>query len=88
MILDLVLLTLLLPRNASTFKISHQEMIKGVRIGGIGSTLKFYDTLEIPIIENTADEEDLTYGMAQVSKLNFFLVILQFIIHECGNGNN
>lgn len=59
-----VLLTLLLPRDAEVFRISHQEMIKGVRLGGNGSTLKFYDTLEVPIIENTADEEDLTDGMA------------------------
>lgn len=45
---------------------SHQEMIKGVRIGGTGKTLAFFDTLEVPIIENTADEEDLTEGMAAV----------------------
>jgi methylthioribulose-1-phosphate dehydratase len=62
------MLTLLLPRNASSFKISHQEMIKGVRLGGVNKTLKFYDTLEVPIIENTADEEDLTFGMADVSR--------------------
>jgi hypothetical protein len=61
-----VLLTMLLPRNAESFRISHQEMIKGVRIGGNGKTLRFFDTLEVPIIENTADEEDLTDGMAQV----------------------
>jgi len=42
-------------------------MIKGVRKGGVGSALRFYDTLEVPIIENTADEEDLTFGMAAVS---------------------
>jgi len=59
-----VLLTLLLPRDAPSFRISHQEMIKGVRIGGVGKTLAFFDTLEIPVIENTADEEDLTFGMA------------------------
>ncbi|WVR03923.1 methylthioribulose-1-phosphate dehydratase [Kwoniella sp. DSM 27419] len=59
-----VMLTLLLPRDTETFKISHQEMIKGVRLGGVGKTLRFFDTLEIPIIENTADEEDLTEGMA------------------------
>ena len=40
-------------------------MIKGVRLGGNGSTLRFFDTLEVPIIENTADEEDLTEGMAE-----------------------
>ncbi|WVF67114.1 methylthioribulose-1-phosphate dehydratase [Kwoniella sp. CBS 6097] len=59
-----VMLTLLLPREADSFKISHQEMIKGVRLGGVGKTLRFFDTLEVPIIENTADEEDLTEGMA------------------------
>jgi hypothetical protein len=45
-------------------------MIKGVRLGGTGKTLAFYDTLEVPIIENTADEEDLTEGMAAVSLLS------------------
>ena len=40
-------------------------MIKGVRLGGHGKTLRFFDTLEVPIIENTADEEDLTSGMAE-----------------------
>lgn len=61
-----VMLTLLLPRDAQSFRISHQEMIKGVRKGGSGTTLRFFDTLEVPIIENTADEEDLTSGMAEV----------------------
>lgn len=60
-----VMLTLLHP-NEKSFRISHQEMIKGVRRGGVGKTLAFFDTLEIPIIENTADEEDLTEGMAKV----------------------
>lgn len=60
-----VMLTLLLPRDAKSFRISHQEMIKGVRLGGNGKTLRFFDTLEVPIIENTADEEDLTSGMAE-----------------------
>nr|XP_018264572.1 methylthioribulose-1-phosphate dehydratase [Kwoniella dejecticola CBS 10117]OBR86730.1 methylthioribulose-1-phosphate dehydratase [Kwoniella dejecticola CBS 10117] len=51
-------------QHAGTFKISHQEMIKGVRIGGVGKTLSFFNTLEIPIIDNTAVEEDLTESMA------------------------
>lgn len=61
-----VMLTLLHPAKdgAATFRISHQEMIKGIRLGGTGKTLAYHDTLEIPIIENTADEEDLTDGMA------------------------
>jgi methylthioribulose-1-phosphate dehydratase len=64
-LIPVVMLTLLLPRDAKSFRISHQEMIKGVRLGGHGKTLRFFDTLEVPIIENTADEEDLTSGMAE-----------------------
>lgn len=60
------MLTLLLGKNAKSFRISHQEMIKGVRLGGVGKTLAFFNTLEVPIIENTAREEDLTESMAQV----------------------
>jgi len=63
-----VMLTLLLPRNAKSFKISHMEMIKGMRIAGTGKALAYFDTLEIPIIENTADEEDLTGGMEAAMK--------------------
>lgn len=47
------------------FKISHQEMIKGVRIGGTGQALSYLDTLEVPIIENTPNEEDLKDSMAE-----------------------
>lgn len=61
------MLTLLLPRTAKSFKISHMEMIKGMRLAGTGKALAYFDTLEIPIIENTADEEDLTGGMEAVS---------------------
>ena len=39
-------------------------MIKGVRIGGMARTLSFLDTLEVPIIENTPNEEDLKDSMA------------------------
>jgi methylthioribulose-1-phosphate dehydratase len=63
-----VMLTLLLPRTAKSFKISHMEMIKGMRLAGTGKALAYFDTLEIPIIENTADEEDLTGGMEAVSR--------------------
>ncbi|TFK52139.1 Methylthioribulose-1-phosphate dehydratase [Heliocybe sulcata] len=45
------------------FRISHQEMIKGVRVGGTGRALSFLDTLVVPIIENTPDEEDLKESM-------------------------
>jgi len=47
------------------FTISHQEMIKGVRIAGIGRALSYLDTLEVPIIENTPNEEDLKDSMAE-----------------------
>lgn len=59
------MLTLLLGKTAKSFRISHQEMIKGVRTGGVGPTLAYFNTLEVPIIENTAREEDLTESMAK-----------------------
>lgn len=42
-------------------------MIKGMRVGGTGAALSYLDTLVIPIIENTPDEEDLREGMEEVS---------------------
>jgi methylthioribulose-1-phosphate dehydratase len=39
-------------------------MIKGVRIAGMKSALSYLDTLEVPIIENTPNEEDLKESMA------------------------
>jgi len=45
------------------FEISHQEMIKGVRIGGNGPALSYLDSLRVPIIANTPFEEDLTDSM-------------------------
>ncbi|KAF5360903.1 hypothetical protein D9756_005058 [Leucocoprinus leucothites] len=50
------------------FTISHQEMIKGVRIGGTDAALSYLDTLVIPIIENTPFEEDLRDSMAEAMK--------------------
>ena len=40
-------------------------MIKGVRVGGIGRALSYLETLVIPIIENTPNEEDLKDSMAE-----------------------
>ncbi|KAJ7617462.1 Methylthioribulose-1-phosphate dehydratase [Mycena polygramma] len=60
-----VMATLLWP--GATFRISHQ-MIKGVRIGGVGRALSYLDTLELPIIENTPNEEDLKDSMAEAMK--------------------
>ncbi|TFK33045.1 Methylthioribulose-1-phosphate dehydratase [Crucibulum laeve] len=52
------------------FKISHQEMIKGIRIAGTGKALSYLDTLILPIIENTPNEEDLKDSMAE-AMLNY-----------------
>ena len=54
----------LLPRT-HPFTLRPPQMIKGIRRGGTGKTLTFLDTLTIPIIENTPDEEDLTDSMAE-----------------------
>ncbi|KAJ3333544.1 hypothetical protein HDU76_006851 [Blyttiomyces sp. JEL0837] len=58
-----VMVTLLWP--GETFKITHQEMIKGIRIGSTKQNLRYFDTLVVPIIENTAEEEDLKDRMAE-----------------------
>ncbi|KAJ7364921.1 class II aldolase/adducin N-terminal [Mycena albidolilacea] len=61
-----VMATLLWP--GATFTISHQEMIKGVRIAGTARALSYLDTLVVPIIENTPNEEDLKDSMAEAMK--------------------
>ncbi len=43
-------------------------MIKGVRIGGTKTALSYLDTLGVPIIENTPNEEDLKDSMAEAMK--------------------
>ncbi|CAO3678767.1 unnamed protein product [Rhizopus stolonifer] len=57
-----VMATLLYP--GKTFEISHQEMIKGIRIGSTKNNLRYFDKLVVPIVENTPEEEDLTDRMA------------------------
>ncbi|KAJ3235205.1 hypothetical protein HDU81_000724 [Chytriomyces hyalinus] len=61
-----VMTTLLWPGNV--FKITHQEMIKGIRVGSTKESYKYYDTLVVPIIENTAEEEDLKDRMEEAMK--------------------
>ncbi|KAJ3218437.1 hypothetical protein HK099_005075 [Clydaea vesicula] len=56
-----VLATLLF--SGSHFTITHQEMIKGIRRGDSKDYYKYYDTLTVPIIENTAEERDLKERM-------------------------
>ena len=43
-------------------------MIKGVRTGGMKAAHSYLDTLEVPIIENTPNEEDLKDSMADAMK--------------------
>ena len=50
------------------FRITHQEMIKGIRIGSTKANLRYFDMLEVPIVENTAEEEDLKERMADAMK--------------------
>lgn len=64
-----VMATLLYP--GSTFEISHQEMIKGIRRGSTKTNLRYFDKLVVPIVENTPEEEDLTDRMAEVSVIMF-----------------
>ena len=58
-----VMVTLL--TKGSEFRITHQEMIKGIRIGSTKQNLRFFDELVVPIIDNTAEERDLTERMRE-----------------------
>merc|ERR1719410_1499819 len=40
-------------------------MIKGIRKGSTGQAMDFYDTLVVPIVDNTAHEKDLTESLAK-----------------------
>lgn len=66
-----VLVTLLLEASPSTssrsvFEINNIEQIKGFGRGfGKTGNLGYHDTLRIPVIENTAHEEDLTEFMEE-----------------------
>lgn len=50
--------------NGSEFRINHQEMIKGIMRDQTGSYHKYYDTLVVPIIDNTPEEADLAEWLA------------------------
>lgn len=49
--------------KGDVFQITHQEMIKGIRQGTFGERLRYFDTLTVPIIDNTTHEADLTSHM-------------------------
>jgi len=60
-----VLVTLLLESpSRNVFEIDRIEQIKGIPKGhGKSGNLSFYDRLKVPVIENTAKEEDLTQSL-------------------------
>lgn len=51
--------------NPYEFRISHQEMIKGIKKGKSNENLNYNDTLVIPIIDNVLHERDLAGAMQQ-----------------------
>ncbi|XP_053279728.1 methylthioribulose-1-phosphate dehydratase [Pleuronectes platessa] len=57
-----VMATLLYP--GKEFRITHQEMIKGIRKGTGRTNYQYDETLVVPIIENTPEEKDLKDRMA------------------------
>ncbi|XP_023133437.2 methylthioribulose-1-phosphate dehydratase-like [Amphiprion ocellaris] len=58
-----VMATLLYP--GKEFRITHHEMIKGIRKGTSGTNYWYDDCLVVPIIENTPEEKDLKDRMAR-----------------------
>ena len=56
-----MLVTLLCDRE---FRITHQEMIKGIRVGSTTANLRYFDELLVPVIDNTPEESDLTQRLA------------------------
>lgn len=54
--------------NKLEFRISQQEMIKGIKRGASQENLEYYDTLIVPIIENESHERDLAGAMEATVK--------------------
>lgn len=76
-----VMATLLYP--GKEFVITHQEMIKGIRKGSSKESLRFFDKLVVPIVENTAQEEDLKDRMAKVSTMECIENLLGHHLQRC-----
>lgn len=64
--INAVLTTMMIPGNE--WRITHQEMIKGLRVGSTKDSYRYYDEIVVPIIENTAEEKDLKDRMAEAMK--------------------
>lgn len=64
--MNAVLTTLIMEKkNKSVWRITHQEMIKGIRMGSERKSYRFFDIIEIPIIKNTPEEKDLQASMRE-----------------------
>jgi len=59
-----VMVTLLWP--GTEFRVTHMEMIKGIRNQQLGRSYRYDEELVVPIIENTPFEEDLRDRMAEI----------------------
>uniref|UniRef100_W5K8K3 Methylthioribulose-1-phosphate dehydratase n=1 Tax=Astyanax mexicanus TaxID=7994 RepID=W5K8K3_ASTMX len=51
--------------SKAAFRITHQEMIKGIRRGNSGTNFRYDESLVVPIVENTPEEKDLKEHMAR-----------------------
>ncbi|XP_048242388.1 methylthioribulose-1-phosphate dehydratase-like [Haliotis rufescens] len=58
-----VMATLMFPEKE--FRISHLEMIKGIKKDSSGGYYKYNEELVVPIVENTPEEKDLKDAMAR-----------------------
>ncbi|XP_064400163.1 methylthioribulose-1-phosphate dehydratase-like [Halichondria panicea] len=58
-----VMATLFYP--GTEFRVTHLEMIKGIRRGESGGNLRYNEELVVPIIENTPEEKDLEDRLVQ-----------------------
>jgi len=65
------------------FRITHQEMIKGIRQGTNGERLRYFDTLVVPIIDNTTHESDLTEALEAAIDSELFRDVLLFGVLFC-----
>lgn len=61
--INAVLATIITEGNE--FKVSHEEMIKGIKKGSTRESHRYDDTLVVPIIENTPFERDLTADLVK-----------------------
>ncbi|XP_026562916.1 methylthioribulose-1-phosphate dehydratase isoform X1 [Pseudonaja textilis] len=62
-----VMATLLYP--GKEFKITHQEMIKGIQKCTTGGYFRYDDMLVVPIVENTPEEKDLKDRMSHAMNM-------------------